>query len=59
MPLLWQWASETETAIRQYKRAKKSLEDIFVEAALGETNLTIADKKTNPNQRTYINGGNQ
>ena len=34
MSLLWQWAAETETAIRQYKRATKSLDDIFIEAAL-------------------------
>ncbi len=37
MPLLWQWAAETNTSIRKYERAKKSLEDIFVEAALDKT----------------------
>jgi ABC-2 type transport system ATP-binding protein len=31
---LWQWAAETETSIRRYHQAKKSLEQIFVDAAL-------------------------
>ncbi|NND97140.1 MAG: ABC transporter ATP-binding protein [Pirellulaceae bacterium] len=34
MHQLWQWAAETGTSIRRYHRAKKSLEQIFVEAAL-------------------------
>ena len=38
MPMLWQWAAETETSIRRYHRATKSLEQIFVEAALADEN---------------------
>ena len=33
---LWQWSSETDTPIRRCSRAKKSLDDVFVDAALGD-----------------------
>ncbi|QDT08682.1 ABC transporter ATP-binding protein [Stieleria marina] len=36
---LWQWAAETDTSIRRYHRAKKSLEQIFVDAALTDPHV--------------------
>ena len=51
LPKLWAWAAETDTAIQRYSRATKSLEEIFVEAALHspgaenvESDLRVLDR---------------